>query len=148
MGELLFSHFFLNQKSWFNFARNVKYLNYSMRKLIFLSFILSYFSTNAQESNSVSNSTAVSYFAQAMYNYTTDEALMVLESNLKTNPYVKLIRLDKNSKTLFLITKDVNEFDLSILEAWLTTEHESVSCVHIGIYGLDELKNYPNEACK
>jgi hypothetical protein len=117
-----------------------------MKKIISIGFILAFFGVYAQEP--VSEQSNVSFFAQAIYDYTTDEAFIQLEENLKSNPYVKLIRLDKNSETLFLVTKDINAFDIHILESWLTTDFESVSCVHIGIYGLDKLKKYPNEACK
>lgn len=87
------------------------------------------------------------YFAQCMVNVQSNQELTDLEQQLRNNPYVQIARVDLHTKRLFLLTKDLSQFSTVDFNSWLGTYVNSISCLQIGLHGIDAIKPYPFTDC-
>lgn len=92
--------------------------------------------------------TIPTFFIQSMISLDSQDQTTLLEFKLRENPNVKMCRIDYNTKTLLIITQNINNVTSEIFNSWLVEYFSKVSCVHIGIYGVDKLNNYPITNCK
>lgn len=97
--------------------------------------------------NAQSNVSATDFYAQSLVYLSSDAEYQQLSSQLAAIPYVRNVRIDKNSHQLFVSTKDLSSFDESVLQSWLGNYSAGVSCVHTGIFGITPFKSYINGEC-
>ncbi len=87
------------------------------------------------------------YFAQCLLNIDNQQDFEALNLDLKSNPYVKVVRLDWNTKRLFLLTQDVAGLPLETFNSWLGTYVSTASCIQIGLHGTDQVNPFPFVNC-
>lgn len=112
----------------------------------FVLIMLTFLSLNYSfaQSNATNETT---FFAQTMLNPNITNHYSEIEEQLKAIPFVKLVRVDTHSKTLFLLTQNISSFNESMLLSWLGTYSSDATCIHIGVNGVDSLIKYPREDC-
>lgn len=114
-----------------------------MRTILFaLCFIVinSAISYSQEETNTV-------LFAQCHFSITNATDMLILEENIKALPNSTLVRLDFNSQRAFILTKGIDSLTAMEFSSWFENYSETVSCVQIGIKGIDEIAKYPFENC-
>lgn len=117
-----------------------------MKNLILgLFFTMGTFWVGAQ--NSVSQTNTPAFFAQCMVNVSDQNDLATLENQLRTIPYVSVVRVDIPTHRLFLITKDISSFSAVEFESWMGTYSSAYSCLQIGLHGVDSINPYPFTNC-
>lgn len=117
-----------------------------MKNLILgLVFAMGTFWVSAQSSVSQTNTPA--FFAQCMVNVNNQNDLITLENQLRTIPYVNVVRVDIPTHRLFLITKDITSFTATEFASWMGTYSSSYSCLQIGLQGVDPINPYPFTNC-
>ena len=92
--------------------------------------------------------TIPTFFIQSMISLDSQEQTTDLEKKLRENPNVKICRIDFNTKTLFIITQNIDNVSSEIFNSWLKDYFSKVACVQIGVHGVDKLNNYPLTNCK
>lgn len=97
--------------------------------------------------NAQSNVSSTDFYAQSLVYLSSDADYQQLTSQLAANPYVRNVRVDKNSHQLLVTTKDLASFDEAVLHGWLGNYSAGVSCVHTGIFGITPFKSYINGEC-
>lgn len=97
---------------------------------------------NAQTENE-----GVKYFAQCMVNITDLEMFRSIESNIRLNPNVEVVRLDWETKRAFVLTKNLSSFTDADFQAWFGGNTINISCIQTGVYGVDEIAKYPFANC-
>lgn len=118
-----------------------------MKKILTGLFIaLSTFFVNGQTLNTTQEQSPV-FFAQCMLNLQTEQELTAVETHLKAIPYVNVVRVDIHTKRLFLITKNLSSFSSNEFNSWMVGYLEKVSCLQIGLHGVDAINPYPFTNC-
>ncbi|MBU2018956.1 MAG: hypothetical protein KJ941_04855 [Bacteroidetes bacterium] len=114
---------------------------------IFIIFICATLSSLAYgQTNSAVKSNGSAFFAQGMFSLESDE-LLETEKSLKENPNVKLVRLDVYSNRFFILTENIQALNQQELRSWFGPYGKSISCLQIGIHGLDEVASFPFINC-
>ena len=117
-----------------------------MKNLILgLFFAMGTFWATAQTPASQTNTPA--FFAQCMVDVSNQSELTTLENQLRTIPYVSVVRVDIPTHRLFLITKDISSFTATEFASWMGTYSSSYSCLQIGLQGVDPINPYPFTNC-
>lgn len=88
------------------------------------------------------------YFAQCMLDIEDEATFTNLESELRLNPYVQVVRLDWISKRAFLLTKDLSTFSIEQFRSWLGENATNASCIQVGLHGVDPVNPYPFTNCE
>jgi hypothetical protein len=123
-----------------------------LMKIIAILLLLSSFVTNkvigqtANENSEVTKQTTV-FFAQCMLSITDEEELKAIEVNLRSNPYISIVRVDIPTRRVFLLTKNISFFSEENVTSWLGDAASKASCIQVGIYGIDPVANYPFTNC-
>lgn len=86
-------------------------------------------------------------FAQCHFSIPVLEDMLILEEDMSSHPNAKLIRLDFNTQRAFILTKGIEELTKDELASWFEEFNETISCVQIGIKGIDHIDKYPFENC-
>lgn len=86
-------------------------------------------------------------FAQCVFEISDETELRNLESELRDHPNVQIIRLDFNTQRAFVLTKDTDQLTEEEFRSWFGDFSASVKCMQIGVYGIDEIDQYPFENC-
>lgn len=100
---------------------------------------------NTQTSASQTNTPA--FFAQCMVNLNNQTDLITLENQLRSIPYVSVVRVDIPTHRLFLVTKDISTFTATEFASWMGAYSSSYSCLQIGLQGVDPINRYPFTNC-
>lgn len=66
---------------------------------------------------------------------------------MRDHPNVQIIRLDFNTQRAFVLTKDTDQLTEEEFRSWFGDFSASVKCMQIGVYGIDEIDQYPFENC-
>lgn len=90
----------------------------------------------------------INFFAQCILEINSNEDFNSLDAKIKENPNITTVRLDWNTKQLFLITKNMESFSEEIFLSWLMEYSEASKCINIGLLGVDPFVIYPNSNCK
>lgn len=88
------------------------------------------------------------FFAQCKLDIEDRTTFINLEQEMRLNPYIKLVRLDWNTKRAFLLTKDISSFTEDQLLSWLSTQSATARCIQIGLHGTDQIASYPFANCE
>lgn len=91
--------------------------------------------------------TSTTLFGQCMIEVQNQDDMKTLENQLKTNPYVKVVRLDYTTQRAFILTKNIESLSDVDFKSWFSQYSSYVRCVQIGVYGVDEIDVYPFENC-
>jgi len=87
-------------------------------------------------------------FAQCLFDIPTQAELDQLTYNIYLNhPDVEMVRLDLNTQRAFVITTGASPLTESDFISWFEQYAGSVSCVQIGVYGVDAMNPYPFTNC-
>lgn len=90
----------------------------------------------------------VTLFAQCMLDVNNQTELAQLEAEMRNNPYIKVVRLDYNTKRVFVLTKGIDELSEDQFSSWFSSYSAFVRCVQIGTFGIDTIKPFPFEGCE
>lgn len=86
-------------------------------------------------------------FAQCVFEIGDETELRTVESEIRNHPNIEIVRLDYPSQRAFLLTKNLEELSEDEFKSWFGEFSESVRCMQIGVYGVDEIDQYPFENC-
>lgn len=86
-------------------------------------------------------------FAQCHFSIPDAADMLMLEENIKDLPSSTLVRLDFNSQRAFILTKGIDTLSINEFSSWFENFSETISCVQIGIKGIDQIAKYPFENC-
>lgn len=113
-----------------------------MNKLILIVFLFfGIGAVSAQQNNTV-------YFGQCMIDIDSDEELVQLEATMRQNPYLKVVRLDLNTRRAFVLTNTLEGLTEEQFASWFNEYSEKVRCIQVGLQGVDIVKPYPFEGCE
>ena len=93
------------------------------------------------------NESQVNLFGQCMIEIATAEEMKTLELEMKSNPYIKVVRLDYNTQRAFILTKGIDQLSEDQFTSWFSNYANKVRCIQIGRHGIDQVKPYPFEGC-
>ena len=93
------------------------------------------------------NESQVNLFGQCMIEIATAEEMKTLELEMKSNPYIKVVRLDYNTQRAFILTKGIDQLSEDQFTSWFSNYANKVRCIKIGRHGIDQVKPYPFEGC-
>jgi hypothetical protein len=85
-------------------------------------------------------------FAQGMLNIPQQE-MRELQDEMRLNPFLQVVRLDHNSNRFFLLIQNLEEVNEEALRSWFFQYSEFVSCVQIGVHGIDAVDPFPFTNC-
>ncbi|MGJ8660599.1 MAG: hypothetical protein ACSHXL_01040 [Bacteroidota bacterium] len=88
------------------------------------------------------------FFAQGIYPTYNVDAIKELESEIRSLPFVKIVRLDINTSRFFILTKDIDQLDELTLRSWFSEKGNGLTCIQIGVYGTDAMNPYPFVNCQ
>ncbi|MDF3027751.1 MAG: hypothetical protein K0S23_2058 [Fluviicola sp.] len=117
-----------------------------MKNLI-LSFVFAMFALWGNTQTTTSPTNAPAFFAQCMVNLNNQNDLTTLENQLRSIPYVSVVRVDVPTHRLFLVTKDISSFTAAEFTSWMGSYSSSYSCLQIGLQGVDPINPYPFTNC-
>lgn len=95
----------------------------------------------SQQSNAV-------YFGQCMIDIESTEEMRQLETSMRQNPYVKVVRLDVPTKRAFILTNTMDGLTEEQFVSWFNEYSDNVRCIQIGLHGVDMVKPFPFEGCE
>lgn len=111
-----------------------------MKRLILLFMLFFNFMIFSQSSD-------INLFAQCKFEIKDQKKLKELEEKIKNNPNVKIVRLDFVSQRSFIITKNISNLTEEQFLSWFENYSDLVSCIQIGIYGVDKINPFPFTNC-
>jgi hypothetical protein len=116
-------------------------------KILFSLLIL--FATHSVLGQQQNPPTDVRLFAQCLFSISTQSELDALTYDLySTNPNIEMVRLDLNTQRAFFVTANLEELSVQDFTSWFGEHSSTVSCVQIGIYGVDTMNPYPFTNCQ
>lgn len=115
-------------------------------KLIITSFIL--LCTFSQVGFSQTNQSQTTLFAQCLFTINDATALEQLQQDIASNPNVKMVRLDMYSQRAFILTQNISSLNETELKSWFNQFESTVHCIQIGVYGIDQMWQYPFTNCQ
>lgn len=113
-----------------------------MRRLLLIFFLGSGLWSFGQQ-----NQQSTVFFAQCALNDMTAEECDQLNTQLKNNPDVMVVRVDPLSNTLFLLTQNVSSLNQTTFDGWLGEFSDNYTCLNIGVRGVDMIKPNPKQGC-
>lgn len=90
----------------------------------------------------------VALFGQCMIEMDAAEEMRALETEMRTNPYIKVVRLDYNTQRAFILTQNIDQLTEEQFTSWFNAYADKVRCIQIGRHGVDVVKPYPFEGCQ
>lgn len=87
------------------------------------------------------------YFAQCLLHIDNQATFQQIESDLRAHPNAQVVRIDWNTKRVFLLTKDLQSFDEASFLSWLGAYASQSTCVQVGLHGIDPMNPYPFTNC-
>jgi hypothetical protein len=92
-------------------------------------------------------SSGAQFFGQCMLDIESDEAIRQLEIEMRQNPYLRVVRLDLNTRRVFILTKALNSLTEAEFASWFNAYSDAIYCVQIGRHGVDAMKPFPFADC-
>lgn len=109
-------------------------------RVLLLAFLLIGFQAISQESSTT-------YFAQCLFEIPNDSDRIELENQIKEIPFTKIVRLDQHSSRAFIIVDGLENFSEEDLRTWFGDYGQSITCIQIGVRGVDPINPYPFTNC-
>jgi hypothetical protein len=114
-----------------------------MKLLVSLFAVMLLTGATAQTQNQNPAQTQVQLFAQCLFDIPTQQEMLQLETDLKASPYTHMVRLDWNTQRALIITQGLTSLNESDFTSWFGQYSGSVHCIQIGVYGIDQMNQYP-----
>lgn len=114
-----------------------------MKKLLFVLMLFVGFNSIAQ-----STPAQVTMFGQCMIEMENVDQMRALEQEMRTNPYIQVVRLDYNTQRAFVLTKNIQDLTEEQFTSWFNSYSNKVRCIQVGVHGVDVVKPYPFEGCE
>jgi hypothetical protein len=114
-----------------------------MRLLILTSIIFFFQISFGQE---ITQNTE-NFFVQVMLTKCNSDIYDQIEADLKDNPYIRLVRLDRHTKGLIVGTQNIQELNQSVFEAWLGEHSDKITCYYQGIHGVHTMHAFNEQFC-
>ena len=115
----------------------------SMALMLFLGM------SSASAQTSTQQPTNDRLFAQCLFSITTQAELDQLMVEIYNNhPEVEMVRLDLNTQRALVITTGISSLSEADFTSWFGQYSNSVSCIQIGVYGVDTMNSYPFTNCQ
>jgi len=87
-------------------------------------------------------------FAQCLFSISTQAELDALTNDMYGNPNIEAVRLDLNTQRALVITANLTSLSESDFQSWFGTYSSTISCIQIGVYGVDVMEQYPFTNCQ
>lgn len=98
--------------------------------------------------NSLYSQSAKSFFGQAQFNSTDKDLIVSIETIIRKNETIKVIRIDPSNGQIFILTKEQENFTEQDFLKLFDQHAEKVSCLLIGVYGKDQMRKLPFKDCE
>jgi hypothetical protein len=115
-------------------------------KSILLSFLFLVFGFSLKSQTLATSE--VTLFGQCMIELEDQNEATTLETEMRNNPNIKIVRLDYNSQRAFILTKDIDQLTEEQFTSWFMEYDSKVRCIQVGRYGIDAIKPFPFEGCE
>ena len=92
--------------------------------------------------------TAKQYFGQALIDLNDEKIISSIQTEIRKNPTVKVVRIDPLSRQVFLITNELNSWNENEFVSIFGENSSRLNCIYIGVYGKDQVKKYPFKDCE
>ncbi|MBC9811147.1 hypothetical protein H9Y05_01550 [Crocinitomicaceae bacterium CZZ-1] len=120
-------------------------------KIIALSFFFTALinvSFSQTTSDHQENSSNKLFFTQCLINNLTEANMDELKARLSANTEIKTIRINPEEKRLFILTNPIETLNNSILLGWIGDFSDTISCIEIGVWGVDQVSTFPFSNCE
>jgi hypothetical protein len=87
-------------------------------------------------------------FAQCLFSISTQQEIEALQNEMYNNPNIEMVRLDLNTQRALIITANLQQLSPEELTSWFGNYESTVSCINIGVYGVDAMATYPFTNCQ
>ena len=116
-----------------------------MRYLFSLVFIfIAYFSV--AQVNASQNGTQ--FIAQFTYlENLSDQQVDQIEQNLQQNTNIRMARVDRITKGVFIVTNELSQLDESMTNSWLGVSFPVIDCFRNGVYRVDDVIPFDENFC-
>ena len=88
------------------------------------------------------------YFGQCLFTITDQVELDALQVEMLQNPNIELVRLDMNTQRAFIISSLMTGLTEQDFTSWFGVYSSTLTCVQVGIHGVDEIDVYPFTNCQ
>lgn len=106
-------------------------------------------STSFAQNPTLSQNQEVRLFAQCMFAITDQNQLDALTVEFyNSHPEVERVRFDMHTQRALIITTGISSLSESDFISWFGQHSSTVSCVQIGVYGVDTMNPYPFTNCQ
>jgi hypothetical protein len=89
-----------------------------------------------------------SFFGQAQFKSTDKDLILSIETGIRKNQTIKVIRIDASNGQVFILTKEQENFTKQDFLKLFGQHVEKVSCLFIGVYGKDKTQEFPFSDCE
>ena len=91
----------------------------------------------------------VQLFAQCMFSITDQTQMDALTVEFYNNhPEVEMVRFDMNTQRALVMTVGISDLTVDDFKSWFGPYSSTVSCVQIGVRGVDVMAQYPFTNCQ
>jgi len=87
-------------------------------------------------------------FAQCMIQIDSKPEMDSLQALIRQNPHTNIVRLDWNTKRVFLLTQDIDTLSIAEFKSWFGDYSNKLTCIQIGVHGVDVVNPYPFTNCE
>ena len=87
-------------------------------------------------------------FAQCMFDIQDETELNNLMAAMNQHPNAQMVRLDMYSQRAFVLTQGISTLSITDFKSWFGSYGATVSCVQIGVYGVDTMDPFPFTNCQ
>ena len=115
-------------------------------KLLFCLLLM--VSTSVAFGQQTGNQSTAKYFGQCLFSITDNAELEALQTEMRENDNLEMVRLDHNTQRALIITHGLSGLTEEEFTSWFGTYGVSVHCVQIGVYGVDSMNPYPFTNCQ
>jgi hypothetical protein len=119
-----------------------------MKSIIFVFVLLVTSSFSWSQQTTITNTNEPRFFVQCLLHIDDQAVFQQLEADLRSHPNAQVVRLDWNTKRLFLLTKDLQSFDEASFLSWLGVYATQTTCIQVGLHGIDPINSYPFTNCE
>lgn len=95
-----------------------------------------------------SEETDVRLFGQCLFSISSQAELDALTNDIYSNPNIEMVRLDLNTQRALVITANLTSLSESDFQSWFGAHSSTISCIQIGVYGVDVMQQYPFTNCQ
>ena len=110
------------------------YQTYAFMKIIGLIFLLLLVTSQVK-----AQTQSTSFFGQCMIEVATAEEMAQLQTTMRENPYIKVVRLDYNTQRAFILTQNLESLTEENFISWFSQYADKVKCVQVGQHGVHSI---------